>query len=157
MKNFWKMICNWLKKKSSKKPEPKLDMYEDDIDLSNVSWLGSNFSGAKNEAKFVSAYIDGHMIYTNYKDYGPLNWKAQKHGRKICDAMCCLFYRKGDKIVGGKFDHWIVGGQNAKTLKNVYHAHYYGHTMPVKGDDVWTMIVDQTGSKRSNVIKVRWK
>ena len=162
-KKVWKMIKEWFDKEDpDPNPDPDPDPNDppandkDDLDPSKISWLGSNYGGAKIEAKINSAQIDNKFVYTNYDSYAGLNWPKKQVGSAKCDAICCLFYEKEDKIVGGKFDWWRVGGQGTKTNENVHHG-YQGHTMPSKSDKVWTCFVSVDESKRSNIKEATWK
>jgi len=159
---WYKQILSWwdkvwgMKPKAEPKADPKAEPEQvtETIDINSITWLGSNYANASRVAKINSANMTFTMIYTDYVDYSGLGWTRVMHGEKLCDAMPCLFYKRDGKIVGGKFDHWSVGGQQAKTLVNVYDIHYNGHSMPAPDADVWTMFVDQSGKFRSNIVKV---
>lgn len=71
------------------------------------------------------------------------------------DAICCLFYERDGRIVGGKFDWWRKGGQAKKVTHNL-HGGYNGHTMPEAGTRTWTCIVSVNGKRRSNVKECSW-
>ena len=123
----------------------------DAINIGSISWLGDSYAGARVTAKINSASTDGNMLYTNYEPY---SWPRSSDG--VVDAICCLFYERGGRMVGGKFDWWRVGGQSSKTLENVKHG-YNGHSMPARGSLVYTMIASVDGKQRSNIALVTWK
>ena len=123
----------------------------DAININSISWLGSSYADAKVTAQLNSASTDGDMLYT---DYEPYSWPRSSDGG--VDAICCLFYERGGKMVGGKFDWWRVGGQSTKTLENVKGG-YNGHSMPAYGSPLYTMIASVDGKQRSNIIPVSWK
>ena len=123
----------------------------DAIDIGSISWLGDSYADARVTAKINSASTDGNTLYT---DYEPYSWPRSSDGG--VDAICCLFYERGGKMVGGKFDWWRVGGQSSKTLENVKGG-YNGHSMPAYGSAVYTMIASVDGKQRSNIALVTWK
>lgn len=123
----------------------------DAIDIGSISWLGDSYADARVTAKINSASTDGNMLYTNYEPY---SWPRSADGG--VDAICCLFYERGGRMVGGKFDWWRVGGQSSKTLENVKGG-YNGHSMPARGSLVYTMIASVDGKQRSNIALVTWK
>lgn len=122
----------------------------DAISIGSISWLGDSYASARVTAKINSASTDGNTLYTNYEPY---SWPRSSDG---LDAICCLFYERGGRMVGGKFDWWRVGGQSSKTLENVKHG-YNGHSMPARGSLVYTMIASIDGKQRSNIALVTWK
>lgn len=122
----------------------------DALDLSLVRWLGSNYAGAHVTATLLGASMDNIWLHTQYEDY---SWPEKSVGGANVDAICCLFYERDGKVVGGKFDWWWHGGQALKGLENV-RSGYNGHVFPVEGARVWTMIVSVDGKQRSNVVAV---
>lgn len=154
MKNWFAIIKElWSRLWKKKEPKP-LPEDADAIKLSKIKkWLGPNYSGARKNAKLLSAEMTQSMIYTEYITY---HWPSKLDERtgKYIDAVCCLFYEKGGRIVGGKFDHWCAGGQKAKVLHNLRNG-YGGHSYPEDGAKCWTMIASEDGSLRSNIIEVK--
>jgi hypothetical protein len=165
-------------------PTPMPDPYaQDDLDLSNVSWFGADYSRAKIATRILSARTNGKTVWTDYEPYGGAGWPVMFGDTpKPCDAIICLFYREAGvvrvdssgrtgistnnpskkviiydwQVVGGKFDWWRVGGQREKGLENV-HSGYGGHTGLIPGAECWEMIVSTDGKLRSNVRKVEWR
>ena len=144
---MWKDIWDWIREMFSKKPKP--DPNTEDLDLTTVKWLGDNYSGAQVEQLLNSASMNNNSISTSYKPY---DWPSIIVKVRV-DAICCIFYEKGNDIVGGKFDWWRAGGQDSKTLENLHNG-YNGHIVPSAGSKVWTCIVSVDGKKRSNTISV---
>ena len=123
----------------------------DDIDISTISWLGDNYSGARSTAKITAASIDSHNLSVAYEAY---SWPSQTIKVKV-NAICCIFYERGGQIVGGKYDYWRTGGQGVKGLHNL-HERYQGHSFPASGTKVYTMNVSLNGSERTNIKECTW-
>ena len=121
----------------------------DAINLSSISWLGDNYSGATKTATLNSANMSGDTLSVSYQPY---RWPTATVKTKV-DAICCLFYERGGQVVGGKYDFWRAGGQGSKGLHNV-RERYQGHSWPAAGAKVYTMNVSMNGSERSNIIQV---
>ncbi len=121
----------------------------DAIDISSISWLGDNYSGATRTATLNSASMSGDTLSVSYEPY---SWPRATVKVSV-DAICCLFYERGGQLVGGKYDYWRTGGQASKNLENVHHG-YQGHSWPAAGSKVYTMNVSLDGSQRSNIIEV---
>lgn len=121
----------------------------DAIDLNSISWLGANYSGARKTATLNSARMSGDSLTVSYEPY---RWPRATVKVSV-DAICCLFYERGGRIVGGKYDYWRAGGQGTKNLHNVKEG-YQGHSWPAAGVKVYTMNVSVNGSERSNLIEV---
>lgn len=126
----------------------------DEIDITKIKYKSANafysdkFIKAPVTAKITDASINSRFMNTKYEKY---NWECSDG----LDAMCLIFYREGNDIVGGKFDWWRCGGQGTKTIENV-HAGYGGLKMPAVNGEVWTAICDKKCMNRSNIKKARW-
>ena len=134
---------------SQPQPSPVVQANGDAIPLSSISWLGANYASASKTATIRDASLNSSTIYTSYDRY---RWPSSGG----VDAICCIFYQQGGRIVGGKFDWWRNGGQGAKTLENVHHG-YNGHRMPARGTPTYTMIVSVDGKQRSNIQACSWR
>ena len=124
----------------------------DDIDISTISWLGDNYSGAAITAKITGSTIGSDVLAVAYEPY---SWPSQTIKVKV-NAICCLFYERGGQITGGKFDFWRTGGQAVKILHNV-HEGYQGHRFPASGTKTYTMNVSLDGSQRTNIKECTWR
>jgi hypothetical protein len=156
IKAFFERIKELMNGKPDKPVEPDVDkpVSVDDIGIELISWLGENFSKAQIYGKLIhTASLDNRFMHTGFSEY---NWPVKNVSGVACDAQCCLFYERGGKVVGGKWDWWRAKGQPIKTLENV-HSGYNGHTMPAHGTKVWTMIVSTNGKMRSNIKQVTWR
>ena len=121
--------------------------------LVEFKWLGQNFSGAQIDGSEIrSASIDERFTYQDYMLKG---WKTIQMGSAKVNAIICLGYERNGKVIG-KFDWMRSSGQPVKTLENVHHG-YNGHTMPIKGQNCWLMLVSVDGKYRTNLIKLTWK
>lgn len=119
-----------------------------DLDLSKVSWIGPDFSGAVRDDRAVLHSIDisrgGNMIFLNW-DPLPSDWPRQVNA----PGMMCLFYKQGDGTWrGGKFE-WLDPGQTAKSLKNISNG-YNGWRTPPAGSKAALIIFSTDGARRSN-------
>jgi hypothetical protein len=123
-----------------------------ELDLTQVRWLGANYSGAQQVIEMESAWISGAFIACKLPAY---SWDSKIVGTRDCDAICCLFYEQNGVVTGGKFDWWAKGGQRSKVLENVHNG-YGGHRMPSPGTPTWYMVVDIHGRQRSNPCRVDW-
>jgi hypothetical protein len=123
----------------------------DAIPVGSISWLGTDYSGARITANITSASLDDRFLYTSYEPY---DWPSKTVKVKV-DAICCLFYERGGQVVGGKFDWWAAGGQAVKGIENLHHG-YQGHSFPARGTKVYTMNVSVDGSQRTNIQEVNW-
>jgi len=156
-KELLQKLWDYIRNKESNKPTPEpTEPVNEDLDISTIKWLGSNYSGATMVKLINSASMNNKNINTSYNSY---NWPTTVVGTVTCDAICCLFYEefKADgtvSIVGGKFDWFRKGGQASKTLVNV-HDGYQGHVFPEAKAKVWTMIVSIDGKQRSNICSVK--
>lgn len=145
------MFCGCESSSSSSDSVSRSGSGGDDIDISSISWLGDNYSGATMTAKFNSASIDNDNLAVSYEPY---SWPRATVKVSV-DAICCLFYERGGQVVGGKFDFWRTGGQGVKTLHNV-HGRYQGHSFPASGTKTYTMNVSMDGSQRTNIKECTW-
>lgn len=153
---IWDAIKKWYEKETKPKPKPEPTQPSgEDLDISKIKWLGTNYSSATMVKLINSASMNNSTLNTNYNSY---SWPTQVVGTATCDAICCLFYEtfKADgKVVieGGKYDWWRKGGQKSKTLVNV-HDGYQGHVFPEPKAKVWTCFVSVDGKQRSNLCSV---
>ena len=147
---IWDAIKKLIDKKIKPKPQPEPQPVGEDLDISNIKWLGRNYSSAKMEKFIRTARMDNSMLYTDYTEY---NWPVKSGNGVVCDAIFCLFYERDGKIVGGKFDWSRKNGQRVKTLENVHHG-YQGHSFPEPGAKVWMCLVSVDTSRRSNIVSV---
>jgi hypothetical protein len=133
-------------------PIPTPDNSADAIPITSISWLGTDYSSAKQTATLSISHIDNST--QSLSDAPPATW-VKKIVKVEVQAILCLFYQKGDKIVGGKYD-WLKPGQRSKGLKNIYDG-YDGHSMPSTGTPTYTCFVDVVGKQRSNICECTWK
>lgn len=126
--------------------------HQDAIPIGSISWLGDNYSNARISTKITGASLNNDNLYTSYQPY---SWPSATVKTRV-DAVCCLFYERGGRIVGGKFDWWRAGGQGTKGLENVHNG-YNGHSFPARGSRVYTMIVSVDGRQRSNIQACSWR
>ena len=149
-KDIWEIIKQLIDKKITTTTTTLPDL--DDLDITSIKWLGADYSNAVIDTIIHNAEIDDKWVYTNYEPY---NWKIGGGAVKV-DAICCLFYEQGNKVVGGKYDWWRVGGQGQKMVDNVHHG-YQGHSFPSRDKEVYTCIVSIDGKLRSNIKLTTWK
>ena len=129
-------------------PETPAVAVDDDFDLSRVSWIGPNFSGAVRDERAVLHSVDidlsSNMLYLQW-DPLPSDWPRQVNA----PGMLNLFEQLGDGTWrGGKFE-WLDPGQTAKSLKNIDNG-YNGWTRPARGSLVAIIIFSTDGARRSN-------
>ena len=87
-------------------------------------------------------------------DAPPVTWPKRVVKVEV-QAILCLFYKRGDRIVGGKYD-WLRPNQRSKVLENV-HDGYGGHSMPSTGTPTYTCLVSVDEKQRSNICECTWK
>ena len=120
----------------------------DDFDLSRVSWIGPNYSGAVRDERAVLHSIDidlsRNLLFLKW-DPLPRDWPLQVNA----PGMLNLFEQLGDgSWRGGKFE-WLDPGQTVKTLKNIDNG-YNGWRRPARGSRVALIIFSADGQRRSN-------
>ena len=134
----------------------------DDLDLSTVPHIivenappatSDGVKRAKVTGRITAAWTDGRFLWT---DFDPYNYPAGTV-EPSTNAMLMLFYRMPDgTIKGGKYEWGRPMAWQCKGLDNVKDG-VYGHTMPARGTEMWTMFTSCDGTQRSNTKRVEWR
>ena len=121
----------------------------------NISWLGSNYSGAQQVATLTSATITTSTI--SYQPCAPSSWATIKDGRtgKTLQARVCFFCGINGKLIGG-FYEWAKPNDTSRSTHNLHNG-YHGHVMPLHGTSSHIMLVSVDGKYRTNMIQLEWK
>ena len=149
MKKLWK----WIKSLFHKKHSSASGSSGNKFDYSRLEWLYGGFSGAKAVEDtsgagclVKSARLEGSGARLSFT--GSLWGCDYAHP----EARMCIFCKSGSRWVGG-FWEWGSTGRVFRDFKNI-RDHYKGWDPSVldKASEFAFVVVNKSGSKRSNVV-----
>jgi hypothetical protein len=146
------LIRKWFSDWVEDKPEPTKPN-GDAIPVADIAWLGANYGAAPITAKLNGATMDANWLHL--ANSAPSTWPTSVDRRtgKTLQAIACLFYERGNAIVGGKYEYCKPNDKD-RSLHNLKTG-YQGHTMPHSGAKVWAALVSLDGQQRTNIVEVQ--
>jgi len=142
---------------SFKKIVPSKPQSPDEMEFSDLVWDKGGINGAN--AKLTTAIVGNANFGPNGLTY---KWKENDlavwgYAKTQADGRTCVFYKKNGKWHGGFFE-WISTSRTSRDWKNV-KGKYKGwnwNDIPDGADGAF-LIMSRDGSKRTNVLKTKWK
>lgn len=129
----------------------------DAVPFSSLTWQYGGFMGfgaVLDSPRLSNAKCNGRAIFYKW-DVGLSGWGL---GHSDPGAICCIFFERDAKWVGGKFD-WVSTSRTNRELKHVESYSDWptsGIKLPWRGRVVF-VVVSADGKMRSNVISAEAK
>ena len=127
----------------------------DAVPFSELAWTWGGFDGSKavlDAPRISNLSVAVPVSLAFHWDVDMRSW-GYAHGDP--KGVACLFVRRGDQWVGGKFEWIRAPGQSTKLLENIY-AGYNGHSVPPSGSRVAFAWTSPDGKLRSNLAESVW-
>lgn len=132
---------------------------DDEVDFSKLNWTfgGIDASGATTTEGLKIANLNFTPKYMTY-NFEKGNLSLWGYSDKDASARACLFYKDTDGVWRGGFFEWISTSRTSREYDNI-KGKYKGwnwNSIP-NGAEGAFLIIDKSGTKRTNVIKGQWQ